>query len=250
MKNNTLYITGAGVSIDSGIPSFRGKDGFWTFGSENYMPQEMATRRMFISHPDEFLLWYFKRFASYRHIKPNKVHNWLSDKQLLTQNIDGLDGKAGNQNYIPIHGRLDKVTIFHEQGFNVPIVDAPWENVAKNCKNLEDNEHLKTVLLDAFKISQKTLKPELNKSLKPFVLLFDEYYTNLYRMSEAESWINKAKHFVFMGTSFSVNITAIALRVALSNQAKIDVVDPEPIDLGNKSIDYHKVTAEEYILKN
>ena len=96
MKNNTLYITGAGVSAESGIPTFRGTDGLWTVGSQNYTPQEMATRQMYLSHPDEFLLWYFKRFASYRHIKPNAVHYWLTDKRLVTQNIDGLDGKAGN----------------------------------------------------------------------------------------------------------------------------------------------------------
>ena len=42
-----LYITGAGVSSDSGIPTFRGSDGFWTIGSKNYTPQEMATRTMY-----------------------------------------------------------------------------------------------------------------------------------------------------------------------------------------------------------
>jgi NAD-dependent deacetylase len=40
---STLYITGAGVSAESGIPTFRGKDGYWTIGSKNYTPQEMAT---------------------------------------------------------------------------------------------------------------------------------------------------------------------------------------------------------------
>ena len=40
----TLYITGAGVSSDSGIPTFRGADGFWTIGSENYTPEEMAIK--------------------------------------------------------------------------------------------------------------------------------------------------------------------------------------------------------------
>ena len=76
VEDNTLYITGAGVSAESGIPTFRGQDGLWTVGSQNYTPQEMATRQMYLSHPDEFLLWYFKRFASYLHIKPNAVHPW------------------------------------------------------------------------------------------------------------------------------------------------------------------------------
>ena len=51
----TLYITGAGVSSDSGIPTFRGTDGFWTIGSENYTPQEMATRHMYLNEPEQFL---------------------------------------------------------------------------------------------------------------------------------------------------------------------------------------------------
>ena len=111
MNERISYINGAGVSAKSGIPTFRGTDGLWTVGSQNYTPQEMATRQMYLSHPDEFLLWYFKRFASYRHIKPNAVHHWLADKRLVTQNIDGLDGKAGNAAYVPIHGRLDRATL-------------------------------------------------------------------------------------------------------------------------------------------
>ena len=249
MNDKTLYITGAGVSAESGIPTFRGKDGFWTIGSENYTSQEMATRQMYLSDPDEFLLWYFKRFASYRHIKPSAVHNWLSDKKLLTQNIDGLDAKAGNFDHIPIHGRLDKVTLLHKQGLHVPLISAPWEDVANACEDLEDNERLKSILLEAFKIPKTTLEPVPDVSLKPFVLLFDEYYTNLYRVSEAKNWINNARHFVFMGTSFSVNITAIALRTALSNHAKIEVIDPEPVDLGDNRIEYHKMTAAEYVSK-
>ena len=247
MTNNTLYITGAGVSAESGIPTFRGSDGLWTVGSQNYTPQEMATRQMYLTHPDEFLLWYFRRFASYRHIKPNAVHRWLADKRLVTQNIDGLDGKAGNAGYVPIHGRLDKVTVLHEQGLDVPLIDAPWEEVAAACDDLDDNARLTPVLLEAFKISKATLTPEPNVSLKPFVLLFDEYYTDLYRMSEAEDWMQDAQRVVFMGTSFSVNITSIALRTAFTNDAAIEVVDPQPIDLGYERIEYHRMTAADYV---
>ncbi len=249
MKDKTLYITGAGVSAESGIPTFRGEDGFWTIGSINYTPQEMATRHMYKEKPDEFLLWYYKRFATYSHIKPNNVHYWLSDKNLITQNIDGLDGKAGNTNYIPIHGRLDKVTVFHEQGKKVSFLDAPWKYVAEENKLNDDDNFLKKILLESFKISSKTLKPELEISLKPFVLLFDEYYTDLYRMSEAENWMNNVNKFVFIGTSFSVNITSIALQYALSRDCEVEIVDPNPIDIGHSSVTYHQMTAKEFILK-
>ena len=51
MMIDELYITGAGVSASSGIPTFRGNDGFWTVGSVNYTPQEMATRSMYENYP-------------------------------------------------------------------------------------------------------------------------------------------------------------------------------------------------------
>ena len=244
---STVYITGAGVSAESGIPTFRGQDGFWTMGSINFTPQEMATRTMYLNAPDEFLLWYFRRFAAYRNVMPNDVHNWLSDKRLITQNIDGLDDKAGNPDYIAIHGRLDKVTMLHQQGELVPLLDAPWEQVFDTCPDLEDDQAVKSALLDAFRISKTSLIPEMGHSLKPFVLLFDEYYTDLYRMGEAEHWMSTAMRFVFMGTSFSVNITNIALRAAIMTGAEIDVVDPSPIDLNIDHVTYHAMSAAEFI---
>jgi NAD-dependent deacetylase len=177
------------------------------------------------------------------------VHQWLLNKKLITQNIDGLDGKAGNNNYIPIHGRLDKVTILHDQGEGVPLIDAPWECVAKSCRYDQGDDFLKAQLLDAFKISSQKLIPEPGYSLKPFVLLFDEFYTDLYRMNEAEYLIQTADKFVFMGTSFSVNITSIALNTALKRGCDIDIVDPAPIDLNVSSVNYYEMTAHEYILK-
>ena len=92
-------------------------------------------------------------------------------------------------------------------------------------------------------------------SLKPYVLLFDEYYTELYRMTEAEAWMNGASRMVFIGTSFSVNITAIALRVAVQRGIPVEIVDPEPIDLaasfgipaGMSDISYHRMKAQAWV---
>ena len=250
----TLYITGAGVSSDSGIPTFRGADGFWTIGSENYTPQEMATRHMYLNNPEQFLLWYFKRFAKYRNAEPNDVHRWLADKNLITQNIDGLDGKAGNNSYIPIHGRLDRVTVFTEEGEDTLVVDAPWdkisdlENTNKNGSK-SDSSLIKT-LIECFKIEkddQQKYSPILGYSLKPFVLLFDEIYTDLYKISEAQQRMMEANKMVFMGTSFSVNITAIALRIAAANSIHIEIIDPNPVDVGYKNATYFEMSALEYV---
>ncbi|MEM5549417.1 Sir2 family NAD-dependent protein deacetylase [Pseudoalteromonas neustonica] len=234
---NTLYITGAGVSAASGIPTFRGEDGYWTIGSKNYTPMEMATRAMYQNNPRQFLAWYYHRFATYRNHGPNEVHHWLSDKNLITQNIDGLDGKAGNKNYIAIHGRLDQMTLFHHQGDDVTPHTTPWDDVDERC--LHDS------LLELFKIDNQ--QPVLNQSFKPLVLLFDEYYTELYRISEAQQRMADADKIVFMGTSFSVNITQMALEVARSYAIPVEIVDPEPAHIMHPNVSYKKMTALEYI---
>ena len=78
---------------------------------------------------------------------------------------DGLDGKAGNKDYIAIHGRLDQMTLFHRQSDDVTPQTTPWDNV--------DESSLHASLLALFKIENH--QPKLNHSLKPFVLLFDCY---------------------------------------------------------------------------
>lgn len=234
----TLYITGAGVSAESGIPTFRGRDGFWTIGSRNYTPQDMATRAMYQHNPEQFLCWYYRRFAAYRDHGPNDVHYWLADKNLITQNIDGLDGKAGNRDYIAIHGRLDLMTRFHDQDDTDGIVPerAPWEQV--------DEDDLARSLCELFRIDGR---PVLNASFKPWVLLFDEYYTELYRITEARSRMLTATRMVFMGTSFSVNITQMALDIARLRDIPIEIVDPEPVDVGYAQTTYHRMTARTFI---
>jgi len=239
---NILYITGAGVSAESGIPTFRGEDGYWTIGSKNYTPQQMATRAMYQQNPAEFLKWYYQRFITYRHHGPNDVHRWLADKNLITQNIDGLDGKAGNDSYISIHGRIDQVTLFHDQdevlsGKTIARLPAPWEQI--------DETKLQQSLLEAFRI--ESFGPEIDNSLKPYVLLFDEYYTELYQINEAQRRMQLADRMVFMGTSFSVNITQIALDIAMRNQIPIEIVDPNPVHIVYANTQYHTMTASDYI---
>lgn len=234
----SLYITGAGISAESGIPTFRGADGFWTIGSKNYTPQEMATRSMYQRNPLEFLRWYYHRFAAYRHHGPNAVHDWLADKNLITQNVDGLDGKAGNVDYIAIHGRLDRVTLFHDQAWvdDVVQLEAPWDQV--------DEGDLDESLLTLFRIDGV---PKLDYSLKPYILLFDEYYTELYRIGAAQQRMLAADRLIFMGTSFSVNITQMALDVASARQIPVEVVDPSPVETHYANTTYHEMTALEYI---
>ena len=274
----TLYITGAGVSADSGIPTFRGEDGYWTIGSKNYTPQEMATRRIYETRPGQFLLWYYKRFAAYRNVPPNDVHRWLASQcnsgvaHLITQNIDGLDGRAGNSDYVCIHGQLDMMTAYDDQDAlhaattGLPnifasdvLIPAPWDDVPRALRDTgadtDDPASASDSALEAALLRLCCIDgdagPRPGQSLKPYVLLFDEYYTDLYRMGTAERWMAEASRMVFIGTSFSVNITAIALRSAITRGIPIEIVDPRPVDLGIPEgvadVSYLAMTAKEWV---
>ena len=273
-----LYITGAGVSADSGIPTFRGEDGYWTIGSKNYTPQEMATRHMYETRPGQFLLWYYRRFAAYRNVPPNDVHHWLAGQcnagaaHLITQNIDGLDGHAGNADYVCIHGRLDMMTAYdnqdalHTATTSLPnifasdvLIPAPWDDVPGALRDIgadtDDPAYASDSVLEAALLRlcciDEDAGPRPGQSLKPYVLLFDEYYTDLYRMSTAERWMAEASRMVFIGTSFSVNITAIALRSAITRGIPVEIVDPRPVDLGipegMADVSYLAMTAKEWV---
>jgi NAD-dependent deacetylase len=109
-------LTGAGISAESGIPTFRGPEGYWTVGSKVYHPQEMATRAMFRRRPDEVWQWYLHRAAVCRRAAPNPGHSamatmahLLGDRfTLITQNVDGLHQRAGSPPHrtYPIHGNV------------------------------------------------------------------------------------------------------------------------------------------------
>ena len=71
-------------------------------------------------------------------------------------------------------------------------------------------------------------------------------YTEIYRFSEAEEWMNSAKKMIFIGTSFSVNITSIALRIGMANNIPIEIVDPKPMKLNYPKIKYFEMSGEEY----
>ena len=168
LQENTVIVTGAGISVESGIQPFRGKSGIW---EEN--PMEMATFNKFFNEPIAFLTWYYHRFVSSRHAMPNLAHEILAEKgvRLITQNIDGLHAKANHpsEKLIEIHGCLhQKRTV--DATTREEIVDAKWDMVDES--NIED------WLLNLFKIERPNNIYE--HSFRPHVLLFDEYYTELY----------------------------------------------------------------------
>jgi len=104
-SSNLIFLTGAGISKESGIPTFRDRDGLW----RNNDPAKLASYSAFINNPK--LVWEFfrDRQKSIRTKEPNKAHFAISEIELLkkswllTQNIDGLHSKAGTKNIIELH---------------------------------------------------------------------------------------------------------------------------------------------------
>lgn len=214
---NTVVITGAGISVESGIQPFRGKNGLW-----NENPTEMATYRNFRTNTSGFLQWYYHRFVSCKDALPNNAHKILANQKLklITQNIDNLHHKAGHaaDSLIEIHGNINfKRTI--QAMDRDELILAHWDQV--------DEAHLERDLFELFRI-RKDGSIDEQKSMRPHILLFDEYYTELYQYSKAQQWLEEASTIIFIGTSNSVGFTYGALQEALFANKKIMVIDPNP----------------------
>ncbi|MCB1172260.1 MAG: NAD-dependent deacylase [Leptospiraceae bacterium] len=102
-------ITGAGVSKESGIPTFRGKEGYW---KEN-RPEDLATPAAFAANPKLVHEWYSHRRTVCHQAEPNAAHRAIAalEKQkaqflLITQNVDGLHKRAGSRRLVEVHGNI------------------------------------------------------------------------------------------------------------------------------------------------
>jgi NAD-dependent deacetylase len=107
-----VVFTGAGVSVESGIPTFRGKDGLWN----RYRAEELATIEAFRANPKLVWEWYNSRREIMLLVEPNPGHHaiaafekYFQDFTLVTQNIDGLHDRAGNRRILKLHGDIWEV---------------------------------------------------------------------------------------------------------------------------------------------
>ena len=106
-SKKTIALTGAGISVESGIPEFRGSGGLW----ERYDPNEYAHIQAFYSNPDRVWLMLKEMFLLVMTAKPNPAHIGLAELEqmgflssIVTQNVDGLHQAAGSKNVIEFHG--------------------------------------------------------------------------------------------------------------------------------------------------
>jgi len=107
--HSLVVLTGAGVSAESGVPTFRGKEGLW----RNYDPQTLATPGAFEADPVLVWEWYDWRRSLISRIRPNPAHYAIAELEkkypdftLITQNVDGLHLLAGSSKLIELHGSI------------------------------------------------------------------------------------------------------------------------------------------------
>lgn len=223
-KNKKVsFLVGAGVSAASGIPTFRGKDGYWISGSKNYKAQEIGTFEMFQRAPREVWKWFLYRKSITEAAKPNQGHFKLKEIEellegnfaLISQNVDSLHKKAGScedKTYL-IHGDFDFVRCGAE--CSKELYPFP-ENISLQNRNKDIITNEEWELLRC---------PKCGENLRPHVLWFDEYYNERYFKKDTVLRISKNTGILFiLGTSGATTLPQrIAENVLAKNGMVVDI---------------------------
>ena len=130
-----MISTGAGFSVESGAPTFRGEDGLW----QNFRPEDLATPEAFRTNPKRVWEWYDWRRQLYAGLKPHEGHQALVELEsmfphfhLFTQNVDGLHQRAGSKNVYELHGSIWRARCTKE-GKIMPLQENPLGQIPPVC---------------------------------------------------------------------------------------------------------------------
>ncbi|MFH1132842.1 MAG: Sir2 family NAD-dependent protein deacetylase [Pseudomonadota bacterium] len=228
LKSNghLVVLTGAGISAESGIPTFRGKEGYWTIGSAEYQPEEMATHWMFERNPEDVWIWYLYRRGICRSAKPNAGHiatvameKALGNRFLLiTQNVDGLHLRAGNsmERTYQIHGNIDFARCDNNCGKPRWLLSNELGGKKKG-ESLTDRE-------------RELLRcPECGGWARPHVLWFDECYDDEnFHFQASLKAASTAKVLLVVGTSGATNLPMQVGTSAMRAGCIVVDINPEP----------------------
>lgn len=198
MKKKLVVLTGAGISAESGIKTFRDADGLW----EGHNVMDVATPEGWQKNPELVLNFYNQRRQQLQEVQPNLGHLILADLEndfdveIITQNVDNLHEKAGSTKVLHLHGELLKVRSTTNQNY---ILD--WETDL-NLGNFDNT----------------------GNQLRPHIVWFGEEVPAL---EEAVDLVAKADILIIIGTSLQVYPAA-----GLMNFAKPSIpvyyIDPKP----------------------
>ncbi len=207
--DSVTVLTGSGISADSGIPTFRGKDGLW----KNHRAEELATPEAFSRDPRLVWEWYDWRRGIIATKEPNPGHFMVAELEkeftrfhLITQNVDGLHEKGGSTNPIELHGNIWKVrcTQCYQISFNfdVPIHILP---TCKECGGL----------------------------LRPHIVWFGEQLDDT-DMEKSYAAVQHADVMLVIGTSGVVHPAASLAGIAKRNGAFVVEINLEETPISNE----------------
>jgi NAD-dependent deacetylase len=223
-----LVLTGAGVSAESGIPTFRGKDGYWTVGSREYRAQDLATFAAFRAMPWEVWAWYLYRRTVCRAVEPNAGHlalvrleSELGDRfGLITQNVDGLHRRAGSRRMYAIHGDIDEMRCAEECTLDRwPIPEAIPAFGKGDAVPAAAREQL--------------ICRSCGGQARPHILWFDESYDEpRFHLDTVRALAAEAVLLVVVGTSAQTNLPWQIVRIAKRSGAVIVDINVEDNPFG------------------
>ncbi len=200
-----VFFTGAGISAESGIPTFRGKDGIWN----KLKPEELANFNAFMRNPEMVWEWYNHRKKIVHQAKPNPAHIAIAEMQnlfdevtVVTQNIDNLHRRAGSKNIFELHGNMER-------------------NFCVKCRTFYNEE------LD---FSNGVPKCKCGGLIRPDVVWFGEYLPEDQFAGSEKAAINSDMFFV-VGTSAVVYPAAGLVHVAKQSGAFIVEVNIEETEI-------------------
>ncbi|MFA5506689.1 MAG: Sir2 family NAD-dependent protein deacetylase [Vulcanimicrobiota bacterium] len=220
-----VFLTGAGISAESQIPTFRGEEGYWMVGSTHYRPTELATREAFAKLPAEVWGWYIYRRTVCRRAEPNSGHKLLAAFErnlgerflLVTQNVDGLHLRAGNslKRTYQVHGNIDYMRCWKEccsELFPIPMEIGELDRGAALTQEQQD-------LLRC---------PRCQGLARPHVLWFDECYDEeVFRFHSSLIAASKCGILISVGSSGSTNLPTQMVSQACSRGAVVVDINPE-----------------------
>lgn len=215
---NIVVLTGAGMSAESGIATFRDSGGLW----DQYKVEDVATPEGFMRNPQLVLDFYNKRRRETINAKPNKGHLLLASLQekysvdIITQNVDNLHEKAGSKHVLHLHGELMKIRSSRNPDL---IMDA-------------DPQNPDTKLGD---------KSPDGSQIRPHIVWFGEAVPMMY---EAERITEQADILIVIGTSLNV-YPAAGLVNYVSPDTPIYLIDPKDVSIYRPNVTFIKKGASE-----
>lgn len=209
-----VVLTGAGMSAESGLKTFRDADGLW----ENYPVQQVATHEGWLADPTLVTNFYNMLREKLQAARPNEGHRLVAalekeyEVTVVTQNVDNLHEQAGSSHVIHLHGELMKVC---------------------SSKDPDDPRYQQTLTADHLKVEPGT-KAGDGSLLRPFIVFFGEGVPMITPAAEAAE---QADIFVIIGTSLNV-YPAAGLVQYVRPDVPVYLIDPKPVMAAGR----HQVT--------